>query len=649
MRLELLFACALATSIPPAAPERQLVVQLAATRAASAVPAAPGLLAVRRLGDGLPPAPDAVHLALDPDRVWLLEAADSAAAAAACAALAADDAVAWVEPNRRREPAGAPFPDDPMFVDGRQWGLRNLGPAGALGGLAGADVRALDAWRLATGSNDVLLALADTGVDPGHPELGGALSDGRARLTALDVAGDGAAPWDSIGHGTAVAGVFGARTGDGAHAESLGVAGLCGGDGGANAGCRLLSLKVVTGRSAQATSFDLARAILHAARAGARAVNVSFAGEGPSRLERLAMRDAMALGCVTVAAAGNRGAVDGTRAQYPAAYAADGLGLQVGASDPFDRRAAFSSHGPGLDLLAPGVGIWTTRTTYPNALGLAGDGYGPVSGTSFAAPFATGAVGLLAATRPELDAGDFQRLLRESAHVLGSGPDSTTGWGRLDAAAALAAVAPALAIAHGVAGVTRLRAAGADTLTIAEDGVRVAAEAFEAVAVVTVPDSFAGPVRAWPRVVGTTTARGGFRLPWLAAWATAAAVGPRTIELSGWLYREASGAWRPAPPESARIAYTLIGPRARRGDAAALRLSARPNPFRGAVRLEGDREGLLEIFDVTGRRVRAAAVAPERPYAWDGCDAGGRMVPAGLYLARLGGPGGAAVRIVRLP
>jgi len=656
MRPELLLTCALAlSSTLPAAPERQLVACFATTRDAAANSAALltlGITMVRRLSDGLPPAPAGSSPALDPDRVWLLEARDPIAAAAASAALSRDATVAWIEPNRRRERAGAPvFPDDPMFVDSRQWGLRNLGPAGVLGGIAGADVQALDAWRLGVGSHDVLLALADTGIDPTHPELSGLLPDGRPRLVALDLAGGGAAPSDSLGHGTAVAGIFGARTGDGAHRESLGVAGLCGGDGAGNAGCRLLSLKVVTGRASHATSFDLARAILHAARAGARAVNVSFAGDGPSRLERLAMRDALALGCVTVAAAGNRGAVDGARPQYPAAYAADGLGIQVGASDRFDQRAAFSSHGPGLDLLAPGVDIWTTRTTYPNALGLAGHGYGPASGTSFAAPFATGAVGLLAAARGALDAGDFQPLLRASAHDLGApGPDSLTGWGRLDAAAALAAVAPSHGIAHGAVPITRLRPAGTDTLAIAEDGLRVPAARFEAVAVVAVPDSFAGPVRAWPRAVGTATTRATFRMPWLAPWAEAVATGPRTFELRGWLYRVDSGAWIPVLPESARIAFTLIGPVTRPPRSAEERLRALPNPFRAAVRLESSRAGVLEIFDVAGRRVHAAALAPGRAVTWDGRDGGGSATPPGVYFARLGGSAdGSIVRIVRLP
>src|SRR5206468_5777323 len=154
-------------------------------------------------------------------------------------------------------------------------------------------------------------------------------------LGAINVTTDPA--WaDSFGHGTPVAGVMAARTNEGAHFDSLGIAGVCGGDGGANPGCRLVPIKITTGHSGTATSFDIARAILYATRVGARAMNLSFVGGGPSRLERLAMQEAITHGCIVVAAAGNRGYFDGPLPQYPAAYAADGLGIQVGASDAWD-------------------------------------------------------------------------------------------------------------------------------------------------------------------------------------------------------------------------------------------------------------------------------------------------------------------------
>lgn len=122
--------------------------------------------------------------ALDPGRIWLFAASDSGAATAALHALERDPRVAWVERNVPREaalwsyapaPMAAPapgphptsppqryagdfdFPNDPMFRDGRQWGLDNRSSPDR--GTPGADVRALEAWRVSTGTNDLLLEI----------------------------------------------------------------------------------------------------------------------------------------------------------------------------------------------------------------------------------------------------------------------------------------------------------------------------------------------------------------------------------------------------------------------------------------------------------------------------------------------------------
>src|SRR5258707_190055 len=102
------------------------------------------------------------------------------------------------------------------------------------------------------------------------------------------------------------------------------------GDGAGNAGCRIVPIKITPGNTGSATSYDIAQALLYATARGARALNLSFAGTGPSRVERLAMYQAITHGCVMVVAAGNSGYSDGTTAQYPSAYSADGLGIQVG-------------------------------------------------------------------------------------------------------------------------------------------------------------------------------------------------------------------------------------------------------------------------------------------------------------------------------
>ena len=554
------------------------------------VPPSPGSSAALRA-----PAPgvETGPFALDPARIWLLEAPDSATATAALETLLADPGVEWAEPNRVREFAALrldpPLPDDPLLRDGRQWGLRNLGPASPWGGVAGADIRALEAWARCSGSNDVLLAVADTGIDPAHPDLAATLPDGSPRIVhAVNVTGvePAEAFADSFYHGTGVAGVMAARTNDGPHFDSLGMAGVCGGDGHGNFGCRLVPIKISPHYSGNATSYAISAAALYATAVGARAMNLSYAGGSPSRLERLAMHWAIARGCVVVAAAGNSGYLGDLSAQYPAIYAADGLGIQVGATDRFDQRVSWSSYGPDMDLMAPGVDIWTTYMTYPNAIGTVYPGYVPAAGTSFAAPFVTGAVGLLAAARPELTDVDFKHVLRESAHDIGDpGVDPKTGWGRLDAAAALDAVGPAIGIWHDEVAGQSFRTLGTDTLQVGEGGFgtlghwsgRRQAELIEVAANLALPDSFLGPVRVWPRVGGTTTVRGGWRLPYFVPWAEVVEWDPpgtslpgaaREFTLRGYLYRVAAAdcpdcagdEYVPLPPTQMRFGFTMLGP-----------------------------------------------------------------------------------------
>jgi subtilisin family serine protease len=681
------FALLLFTTVSHSSPGRELIVHLASRPLGVSAAAEEARLAslldalsvapVRRLDDGLALACAAAAAGpgpfdLDPSRFLLVTAADSASAEAARETLMADPGIVWVEPNAVREPAVLPpgFPSDPLFADTRQWGLMNRGPAGAYGGVAGADIHALEAWALSVGASTMRLAIADTGVDPAHPELQAPIAGGGLRMElGANVTGDPNPAWaDSFGHGTTVAGVMAARTHEGARFDSLGMAGVCGGDGAANPGCRLVPIKIAPGRTGTATSFDIARAMLHATSVGARAMNLSFAGGGPSRLERLAMLHAITHGCVVVAAAGNLGFTDGTRPQYPAAYAADGLGIQVGASDPWDRRPVWSSHGPGLDVLAPGLDIWTCRMTYSTLAP-----YVAASGTSFAAPFATGTIGLLAAARPDLMDTDFQQILRASADDVGApGHDDETGWGRLNAAAALHAVDPALGLWHDeVAGAT-FTSAGFDTLIAGEPGpgalervtgpVRV--ERIEVTATVAVPDSFTGPVRVWPRVGGTFTGRGATRMPYWTPWAEVVAQEARAFTLRGYVFRVAGPcapwggeSWLPLPLDQARFGFTVLGPVARgpilaapAPAADAPRLAAHPNPFRTATLVSGPAGSPVTILDAAGRVVRRGVLdGTMGRLVWDGLDGRGRRVRPGLYLVRCDRPAGSLfAKVVRL-
>jgi thermitase len=727
---------------------------------------------------------------LDAARVMLVEAPDDATAARALSALGTDTDVEWVEPNRVRsiqgwivDPAGVasvparvthgtslpipPFPNDPLFRNGFQYGLFNVGPAGLFHGVARADVHATEAWNVTRGSNDVILAIADTGIDPQHPDLAGLMPDGRPRLLApVNITGlePASAFADSFGHGTPVTGVMAARTNNGASVDTLGAAGVCGGDGATNAGCRIVAIKIAPEHEGDATSFDIAHALLYATAEGARAMNLSFAGTSPSRVERLALYEAITHGCVLVGAAGNSA---NALAQYPSAYAANGLCIEVGASDWNDERAAFSSFGPGLDLVAPGLNIYTTFMTYPSSAGAKYDGYVPASGTSLAAPFVAGAVGLLAAARPELVENDFQHLLRESADDIGApGVDTLTGWGRLNLGRALAGIDPSYGIWHDEAAGSLGAVVATDTLHVGESGPGVMdvarvwpnAQQVEVTATVALPDSFLAPVRVWPRVGGTFTVQGGFQLPYFAPWAEVIANDGRTFTLRGYIYHRTDACadcdeYLPLPADQARFGFTVIGRVDRAptlsiispagpvtvspGDTmrvvfsafdpdtltsirvwldsdrtaslllatldggartaavvipclgtsdtpASLRIEARddhgphidrseasvsvrvragtcqappvlalgvsPNPVRGAARIVGNAGAEVTIVDIAGRRVRSATLdRTSGAWTWDGLDARGQRVPAGIYFVRMPGAGRVLERkIVRI-
>ena len=647
--------------------ERALAARARAIGATPAAPRAPSAAAQGAFG-------------LAPSLVWLVEAPDSLSGATAAAQLAGDPAVAWIEPNATRHvqgwiadgraasssaahaaPAatsGAPgipaFPNDPLFQWGKQWALFNLGPASPYGGTPRADSHVTEGWAISTGSDDIVLAVADTGTDPDQPDLAGNLASGAPRmfgavnLSQID-------PPDSIydrrGHGTMTSGVMAARANNGISVDTLGMAGVCGGDGATNSGCRLVPIKVTVGTTEETTEFAIAQAILYATSIGARAMNLSLAGTASSQLERLALFEAITHGCVISASAGNAG----TQAfpLYPSAYAIDGYCIEVGATDVNDRRSYFSSYGPWLDLVAPGENIYGTFMTYPNAFGGAFPGYVAGSGTSFSAPQVAGAVGLLAAYRPDLIENDFQRVIRESARDLAeAGPDTATGWGRLDVGAALGAVPPGVGIWHGEVPGAIGALIATDTLVVADTSqapggppprVWPNAREFEVTATVAIPDSFSGDVRIWPRVGSTTTARGGFRLAYFAPWAEVAAQAARTFTLRGYVYLTGDtctgcGTYQPVPAGDLTFGFTVMGPVSHGPppwNGGPVPLTIAPNPAVNQARIASVPGARVTILDLSGRRVREAPVDPVTGlWTWDGLDDAGRRVRPGVYLVR---------------
>ncbi len=266
------------------------------------------------------------------------------------------------------------------------------------------------AWEIFTGEPNVTVAICDTGIQPDHPDLMLHRREGFNSVTGL---------WESQGgqvgptgnHGTLVVGCA-AANGD----NAVGVVGV-----GWNLGYR----PVRVSENGSSASLD---ALTSGAReavltGGDRVANVSFSGVGASsvRVTGTVIKNA---GGLLVWSAGNNGADLnwGNRDNDDV--------IVVGATDSADRLASFSAFGRSVDLVAPGVGVFTTTT---------GSTYASPNGTSFSAPLVAGLIGLVWSYNPDLTPDEVEQIIKLSADDLGApGVDDTFGYGRINAANALA-------------------------------------------------------------------------------------------------------------------------------------------------------------------------------------------------------------------
>ena len=238
----------------------------------------------------------------------------------------------------------------------------------------------------------VTVAILDTGVDAGHPELEDALS-GYHRM--------GFRATDLLGHGTHVAGIIGALINNG-----IGIAGV--------AACSLEAWKIFPDKPYAGDFYVDSDAYLGALRevgnSGAGVLNLSIGGTISSETEQLLFRWLERQGVVTVAAMGNE-FEDGNPVEYPAAY--EGV-LAVGSIAETRRRSPFSNTGKHIDLVAPGSNILSTLPRRKSKYRQDTD-YVSWSGTSMATPHVAGIAALVRAKFPKLDAPAVKQRLRRSS------------------------------------------------------------------------------------------------------------------------------------------------------------------------------------------------------------------------------------------
>lgn len=298
------------------------------------------------------------------------------------------------------------------------------------------------AWDVTTGEG-ALVAVLDTGVDGGGPELAG-------KIASADAVGTTDPLVDPDGHGTHVSGLACAAANNG-----IGVAG-------AGWGCRLAVVKLGTNPLAGIRDEDIVEGIRRATERGAHAINMSFSGGGTNAALREAVDFAVSRGVVLVAAASN----DDTANQGAPAVelqpgnAPDldaGRGLVVTAAEFDDTRAA-TGFGPQISLAAYGFfddgplgppGLISTYPAIPTpregttpADGcdcrrtIAGDNrYAYLAGTSMATPQVTALAALVSKLNPFLTLQEKLRLLKETARSAAWEPE--LGWGIIDAGRAV--------------------------------------------------------------------------------------------------------------------------------------------------------------------------------------------------------------------
>lgn len=344
----------------------------------------------------------------------------------------------------------------------KNWGLSH--------GLKNSHISAPDAWKITKGSQDVLVAVVDTGIDPNHVDLKANIWSENSKNTprtlsqnlilvkkekrnpnsskknnrkksqviestktkseargtfGWDFVTNKANPMDDHGHGTHVAGIIGAVTD-----TKAGISGV-------SPQVSILAVKYYSDSNTGKANLDnTIKAINYAVDKGARIINYSGGGPQFSQQEYLAMKNAEAKGVLIVAAAGNEKQNIDIESNYyfPSAYTAYGLKniISVAAIDIENNLLKSSNWGAKkVDVAAPGENIYST---------LPGNKYGYLSGTSQATAFVTGLAALLLSKDPTLTPEEIRSIIISSVDKTSELKDKVLSNGKINAYKALLAL-----------------------------------------------------------------------------------------------------------------------------------------------------------------------------------------------------------------
>src|SRR6266404_507659 len=324
--------------------------------------------------------------------------------------------------------------DDEMFS--RQWGLFNNGQSG---GTAGADISAMRAWAVTKGSDQVVVAVLDSGVDYSHPDLANNIWSRPPIIMAyrdddltpegpvddvhgFNVVEDNGDPMDDNGHGTHCAGIIGAEGGNG-----IGIAGV-------NWNVKIMPLKFMDAEGTGTTkdAIEAINYVIDRKRAGVnvRVISASWGSTAKSRALEDVIREAYEEGILFVAAAGNSSSDNDETPHYPSSYNLGNV-VSVAALNRHDELASFSNYGAkSVHIAAPGEEILSTWLK---------NGYEEKKGTSMATPFVAGVAALALAQNPKMSVDDLRARLLKSVDQVPSLKGRVSSGGRINAAKAVGA------------------------------------------------------------------------------------------------------------------------------------------------------------------------------------------------------------------
>ena len=321
------------------------------------------------------------------------------------------------------------LPHDPQFTD--QWALAN---SGQRGGKQGADISAGLAWAITTGTDKVVVAVLDSGVDYTHEDLIqnmwlrpanlapyqdkelGTIDDEHG-FNAIDSASD---PMDQNGHGTHCAGIIGAEG-----ENNIGIAGV-------NWKVQIMPLKFMNagGFGTTKDAVEAINYVIDRKKAGVnvRIISASWGSTQRSRALEDVIRKAYENDILFVAAAGNATTNNDRNPHFPSSYNVPNV-VSVAALDRHDELAKFSNYGvKSVAIAAPGVDILSTWL---------GNAYEEKSGTSMATPVVSGVAALILAEHPRMTVDELKKKLLASTDPIVALKGKTVTGGRINAAKAL--------------------------------------------------------------------------------------------------------------------------------------------------------------------------------------------------------------------